>query len=1206
MIEELQISPASTTLAQFLVPWFPRASSTTGPNNMLLPPEQRTSTSNSNQKKHTIFSTTEFAPEAWNLLYLRLGDSVFNFLIGSCSIFRLLPNFNFFQVSGLHVGNTKANYVASMRIPHSAHSKLVTNMNKLRNEAEKRQMDHEQRLEDWKKKRRRTEIWHAADHHNNMDMDTSLIGDAVDEISMMPQRKKSKLRPNIELSDEMTPIPSVSLEPKNMRTLGSTNSSRVGITTEKALHDTLDFSQLSRYKMFYKHAHHCFFGLPKDWKGIIFDNDEQGAKSMASWIFEIGESVLPPRVLQSLHLFRGIIKRAKSIKFRPILDKTCPISMKTGETSSSSQCLYPLPLESTPHHTLSTLNTQSRNHSSMNSSMHPEGDQNILSASEVSFRPSQAFRTNFSLFNSSEKQNTSSSDPKSKPTGHRNDSPFTQSDKYSSTSHASTYNQNDEFFDSSNEEHLLFEFLIEPEENIFDGLSVDELLQCFTHHHQVSSFAYQVVRKLIPSPFFGSLANWQLLEAKISNFVRLNRFDTISSKHLLEGFKLNDITWLYNNYSTKGPHTIEDKNKRTILFHRFLVWIFEQLILPLLSTTFYITETMPHRNRVFYYRREIWSRVFSLGFDSLKDRGILTPVSVDIAKHLLNQRELGACNLRFIPKKNGLRPIVNLKKKFANSQKPDLKSSINLLLKPVHAVLTHESTSNPKDILASSLMKIEDAHQRLSDFKESLLSILPKSLPSPSTSSQAILPRLYFVKVDVISAFDEILQEKMMEILEREVLTLDRYLATTISKIRIERNRWRVSTLKTFISSSDEANTTKKWDEILVDKTKHFSNSLLAKHDNMEYIDRRELLELLEDHIKRHLIMHDGQFFLQSKGIPQGSTLSSLLCSLYFANLETSHLAQFVGHNGNESDSSPKSQSDASILLRWIDDFLYITTDYNKALDFFNLMHGGFKDFGTRCNPEKSVVNFDLIFKGLTISNVSSQPIFQTTQLDEEEEASVLEPLDTLVWCGWVINTKSFEFRRSIPSRVIASQIITNHITDHPGSSISEKSHASIRNGAHLLLFDAHFNTRSTILENVFDLCAWTAIRLVAIENGSHFVVSSKPKGENKPPPLPNPKFIVDLIFSLIQHLSNILWKRANSAKRGKLRYESILSTGDISFVSLLAFHFILKKKSRFSKVADTIESIIHLKEDELKPEMMMEYHSAKTSRSKEFASAIY
>ena len=78
-------------------------------------------------------------------------------------------------------------------------------------------------------------------------------------------------------------------------------------------------------------------------------------------------------------------------------------------------------------------------------------------------------------------------------------------------------------------------------------------------------------------------------------------------------------------------------------------------------------------------------------------------------------------------------------------------------------------------------------------------------------------------------------------------------------------------------------------------------------------------------------------------GIPQGSVLSSLLCSIFYADLERTRLnftqdpmsvcASFLSLNSRVIYRQ--------LLLRLIDDYLFITTDQAKARKFLDLMIKG-------------------------------------------------------------------------------------------------------------------------------------------------------------------------------------------------------------------------------------------------------------------------
>lgn len=68
-------------------------------------------------------------------------------------------------------------------------------------------------------------------------------------------------------------------------------------------------------------------------------------------------------------------------------------------------------------------------------------------------------------------------------------------------------------------------------------------------------------------------------------------------------------------------------------------------------------------------------------------------------------------------------------------------------------------------------------------------------------------------------------------------------------------------------------------------------------------------------------------FYRQKVGIPQGSVLSTVLCNMFYAHLEKKKL--------------PFLNDTEGLLLRLIDDFLFITMNKAHAIQFLQLMHDG-------------------------------------------------------------------------------------------------------------------------------------------------------------------------------------------------------------------------------------------------------------------------
>lgn len=131
------------------------------------------------------------------------------------------------------------------------------------------------------------------------------------------------------------------------------------------------------------------------------------------------------------------------------------------------------------------------------------------------------------------------------------------------------------------------------------------------------------------------------------------------------------------------------------------------------------------------------------------------------------------------------------------------------------------------------------------------------------------------------------------------------------------------------------------------------------------------------------------KFFRQKSGIPQGSIVSTILCSFFYGELESKKLT-FIGED--------------CLLLRMIDDFLFITIDREKAQTFIQIMHDGLPEYGAQVNPDKSLVNFDITVNGKKISRL---------------QIGSLE----FPYCGNIINTKTLNIKKDRTRKGLQSKL---------------------------------------------------------------------------------------------------------------------------------------------------------------------------------------
>ena len=388
-----------------------------------------------------------------------------------------------------------------------------------------------------------------------------------------------------------------------------------------------------------------------------------------------------------------------------------------------------------------------------------------------------------------------------------------------------------------------------------------------------------------------------------------------------------------------------DFEKRREIYLELLYYVFDSILIPLIRSNFHVTESNSHRNRLFFFRHDIWRSLTETSLTSIK-LSMFEELQAEKAKNMLDARTLGFSQIRLLPKGTGVRPIMNLRRRATKLQngKFILGRSINSTIAPVFNMLTYEKVKQP-DRLGSSLFSVGDIYPKLRWFRQRL-----------RLSNNASKP-LYFVKVDVVSCFDTLPQRSVVSLM-RELASENGYRIARHAEIkplespglsRKSNTAWKVarkfiararapSDFATFNDVVREELATGKKNTVFVDSVVHSLQ------------DKENLLYLLEEHVERNIVKIGKKFYRQKQGIPQGSILSSLLCNFFYAAFEKDYLG-FL-------------HSDESLLLRLIDDFLLITTNKEHAKSFLKIMHDGKEEYGIRVKPQKTLVNLEMMVNG--------------------------------------------------------------------------------------------------------------------------------------------------------------------------------------------------------------------------------------------------
>ncbi|XP_053874254.1 telomerase reverse transcriptase isoform X4 [Malaclemys terrapin pileata] len=467
--------------------------------------------------------------------------------------------------------------------------------------------------------------------------------------------------------------------------------------------------------------------------------------------------------------------------------------------------------------------------------------------------------------------------------------------------------------------------------------SLKELLRQHSSHWQVYVFVRECLDLVVPAELWGSSHNKCRFLKNVKTFISLGKFARFSLQELMWKMRVNDCTWLR---VIKGDHFVPalEHHYREEILAKFLYWLMDTYIVQLLRSFFYITETMFQKNMLFFYRKLVWSKLQNIGMRNHFAKVHLRTLSAEEIEKVQQKKCVPmASKLRFIPKPNGLRPIVKVNSVFGaktlNRKNRDKKVHyFNTQLKNLFSVLNYERTENTS-LLGSSVFGKDDIYKIWRKFVSEVL------------ESNDKIPRFYYVKADVTGAYDTIPHDKLVEVVsqildpeKRTVYCIRRYAVIKITMSGQIRKYYRrhVSTFKDFMSHmrlfvSHLQESTSLQNAIVVEQSlslNETSSSLFAFFLQM---------------IHNNILEIEGRYYLQSCGIPQGSILSTLLCSLCYGDMENKLFC------GIQRDG---------VLIRLIDDFLLLTPHLTLAKTFLRILATGIPEYGFLINPKKTMMNF--------------------------------------------------------------------------------------------------------------------------------------------------------------------------------------------------------------------------------------------------------
>lgn len=676
----------------------------------------------------------------------------------------------------------------------------------------------------------------------------------------------------------------------------------------------------------------------------------------------------------------------------------------------------------------------------------------------------------------------------------------------------------------------------------------------------VSAFCRAVLQKLIPSEFYGTgeegRSNRKIILKHVDEFVRMRQFESLSLHEVCKGLKVTCMPWLEppkireqasSSYPKRCKLSLSDLQKRTELLHEFVYYIFDSILIPLIRTNFYVTESQIHRNRLFYFRHDVWHLLTEKPLQDLQS-SMFEDLKGDKAQRALARRSLGYGVLRLLPKPTGVRPILNLRRRMMQRTSAGKKSflgpSVNSIVTPIANMLNYERVRKPA-ALGSALQSVGEMHFRLKSLKERL----QRQQHGPKQGHQP----LYFVKLDIQSCFDTIPQHKLIDLIERTV-SEDSYYITKHVEVRPPigfNTSWPPQLgngrpVRKFVGRAAPVSKPQPLLDIIAENAASrkphtvFVDALVQKEHTAD-----ELLDLLNEHVRNNMVKIGNKYLRQRNGIPQGSVLSSLLCNFFYGALEREVLG-FL-------------QTDRALLLRLVDDFLLITSDAELAMRFLQVMMKGQPAYGVSVNPSKSLVNFEATVNGIQVPRLVDSRLFP--------------------YCGNLIDTHTLEIHkdteRALEGGDSAGAALSDALTVEsarvPGRSFHRKMLATFKLQMHPMYLDTSHNSTSVILANLYSSFITSAMKMY------RYMKSLRGRAHPAAP------VVIRTIRDLIHLTSTLIQtKRIGTSTKQPVtdsgvspRLTYAVHHSQIVYLAAAAFRFVLgRKQTRYAEILRWLDVI--------------------------------
>lgn len=235
-------------------------------------------------------------------------------------------------------------------------------------------------------------------------------------------------------------------------------------------------------------------------------------------------------------------------------------------------------------------------------------------------------------------------------------------------------------------------------------------------------------------------------------------------------------------------------------------------------------------------------------------------------------------------------------------------------------------------------------------------------------------------------------------------------------------------------------------------------SALICDKKKLPQIEADSLKDIIRQIVFEQKIKINGKVFRMVSGLAQGSAgkFSTHLCEIYYSAMDDLYFDTFLN-------------SDDTVLLRGVDDYLLLTSDFEKANRFYDLVCNGISDFNARFNREKLISNINsdtetVDYLGLKFNVEDMSVIANYSKYEKKELLSTMKLSDS----SGDIHFRKTRFLERRTSRIISLKL-------QP------------------ILLNNFFNKLSIVRLVVFEACLMQANRVLVL---TRFLFNDKTKND--------------------------------------------------------------------------------------------------------------